>query len=188
MKQPSYYLFDTAIGLCGIAWSENSGLRGAPAVTFFQLPEATPKQTESRIARRAVARKALAPPPAIARAIDQIIRHLDGEPQDFRHIKLDLENAGEFAREVYEAARKIPPGKTRTYGELADIVRKPGAARAVGQALGKNPIALIIPCHRVRAAGGKPGGFSAHGGCATKAKMLEIEGAALPRKPASRLI
>src|SRR4051812_1058991 len=89
MKQPAYYLFETEIGVCGIAWSEKSDSRGAPAVAFFQLPEETAKGTESRIARRAGARKAAAPPPAIGRAIERIIRHLAGDPQDFRDIDLD---------------------------------------------------------------------------------------------------
>jgi len=179
MKQVAYYLFDTPIGSCGIAWSEDPDASGAPAVAFFQLPEATLKETERRIARNAGANRATAPPASIARMIERIIRHLHGEPQDFSDINLDLEECGPFARQVYQAARKIPAGKTRTYGELAKVVRNPGAARAVGQALGKNPIPLIIPCHRILAAGGKPGGFSAHGGCATKAKMLEIEGATM---------
>jgi methylated-DNA-[protein]-cysteine S-methyltransferase len=97
--------------------------------------------------------------------------------EDFSDIELDLEESPPFARQVYKAARKIPLGQTRTYGQIAKSAGSPGAARAVGHALGQNPIALIVPCHRVLAAGGKKGGFSAHGGCATKARMLEIEGA-----------
>src|SRR6266852_150608 len=91
-----------------------------------------------------------------------------------------VEGADRFARQVYEAAREIQAGETRTYGELAKALGQPAAARDVGQALARNPIALIIPCHRVVAAGGKPGGFSAHGGRATKARMLAIEGATKP--------
>jgi len=94
-----------------------------------------------------------------------------------------LGGVGPFAQQVYEAARRIPAGQTATYGELAKAVDRPGAARGVGQALGKNPIPLIIPCHRVLAAGGKPGGFSAHGGQATKIRMLAIEGAAVGPLP-----
>ena len=105
-------------------------------------------------------------------------KHFRGDVQDFRDVALDLDGAAPFARQVYEAARRIPAGQTRTYGEVAQAVGRPAAARAVGQALGKNPVALIIPCHRILAAGGKPGGFSTHGGLATKAWMLAVEGAA----------
>ena len=155
MKQVSYYMFETAIGLCGIAWSGNSHCGNAPAVAFFQLPEATPQRTKNRIACNAGAIRAEVPPRAIFKVIERIICHFEGSPQDFRDIALDLEESGAFARRVYGAARKIPAGKTRTYGELAKLAGKPGAARAVGHALGKNPIPLIIPCHRILAAGGK---------------------------------
>ena len=81
----------------------------------------------------------------------------------------------EFDTAVYRVARDIPPGETLTYGEIAERLDDPGAARAVGQALGANPIPIIIPCHRVLAAGGRAGGFSAPGGVATKLELLEIE-------------
>jgi methylated-DNA-[protein]-cysteine S-methyltransferase len=176
MKQAAYSLFETPLGWCGIAWSEGGNSIGPPAVTFFQLPEATANITESRIAKTSGACQASAPPPQIAKVIQRICRHFQGEVQDFRDVTLDLDGVGPFAQKVYAAAREIPPGQTRTYGELAKSLHRPRAARAVGQALRKNPIALLIPCHRVVAAGGKPGGFSAHGGRATKAKMLEVEG------------
>jgi methylated-DNA-[protein]-cysteine S-methyltransferase len=82
-----------------------------------------------------------------------------------------------FHRAVYAVARAIPPGETLTYGEVARRLGDPGSARAVGQALGRNPFAIIVPCHRVVAAGGATGGFSAHGGAATKRRILAIEGA-----------
>jgi O-6-methylguanine DNA methyltransferase len=176
MKQLAYCLFETPLGSCGIAWGEPEDSCTPPAVTFFQLPEATPKRTEARIARNAGARTASTPPPRIAEVIQKVCRHLRGDIQDFRDVAVDLDGAGPFARRVYEAARLIPAGQTTTYGELARAVSRPAAARAVGQALGRNPIALIIPCHRVLAAGGKPGGFSAHGGRATKARLLAVEG------------
>jgi O-6-methylguanine DNA methyltransferase len=173
MKKTAYCLFETPLGSCAIAWTEGCD---SPTVTCFQLPEANTKLTESRIARSSGASQASAPPPPIAAVIERVCKHLQGDIQDFRDIPLDLEGTASFARRVYEAARQIPTGQTRTYGELAKAVGRPTAARAVGQALGKNPIALLIPCHRVLAAGGKPGGFSAHGGRATKARMLAIEG------------
>ena len=148
-----------------------------PAVTLLQLPEVTTERTESRMARASGAPRPSAPPPPIAEIIERLRKHLEGEAQDLRDIVVDLTGADDFARQVYEAAREIPAGQTRTYGEIARALGQPREAQAVGQALGKNPIALIIPCHRVVAAGGKPGGFSAHGGRATKARILAVEGA-----------
>jgi len=176
MKHIAYCLFETPLGSCGIAWSQPVSSRTSPAVTLLQLPEATREMTESRIARNAGARKSSAPPPQIVEMIKRVRRHLQGYLQDFRDVTLGLDGAGPFARLVYQAARQIPAGQTRTYGELAKAVSQPAAARAVGQALARNPIGLIIPCHRVLAAGGQPGGFSAHGGRSTKARMLAIEG------------
>lgn len=186
MKQLAYCLFETPLGWCGIAWGERKNSSTPPAVTLLQLPEATAEMTESRIARNSGARRSSEPPPQIAEIIERVRKHLQGNIQDFRDVTVDLEAADPFARQVYEAARKITAGQIRTYGELAKALGQPTAARAVGQALGRNPIALIIPCHRVLAAGGKPGGFSAHGGRATKARMLAIEGAAFGPSPTNR--
>jgi methylated-DNA-[protein]-cysteine S-methyltransferase len=177
MKPVAYCVFDTPLGWCGIAWSELGDSRTAPAVSLLQLPEATMQRTESRIGREAGVGQASEPPPAIAEVIHRVCCHLHGDVQDFRDVALDLEGAGPFAQKVYHAARGIPVGQTRSYGELARTLNRPRAARAVGQALAKNPIALIIPCHRILAAGGKPGGFSAFGGRATKARLLALEGA-----------
>lgn len=174
MKHASYCLFKTPLGWCGIAWSERGGV---PAVTSLWLPEATREMTEAGIAHSSGACPVTAPPPAIAEIIDRVCKHLEGKLQDFRDVPIDLRGTNPFARRVYEAAREIPAGETRAYGEVAQALGQPGSARAVGQALGRNSIALIIPCHRVQAAGGRPGGFSAAGGRATKAKLLALEGA-----------
>ena len=179
MKQIAYCLFETPLGSCGIAWRDRGDSAASPAVTFLQLPEETAELTERRIARNSGVRESSEPPVRIAEVIEKVRKHLLGEVQDFRDVAIDLDAADPFARLVYEAAREIPAGQTRTYGELARALHRPNAARAVGQALGKNPVALIIPCHRVLAAGGKTGGFSAHGGRATKARLLAIEGAPL---------
>ncbi len=179
MIQAAYCLFETPLGACGIAWKEQGASRIPRVVTFFQLPEATRSLTEKRIAANSGGRKALVPPPSIAGIIKKVQKHLHGDVQDFRDIAVDLDAAAPFARQVYEAVRKIPAGRTMTYGELATDMNRPTAPRAVGQALGRNPIPLLIPCHRVLASGNKPGGFSAHGGLETKAKMLEIEGATI---------
>lgn len=176
MKEVAFCLFETPLGSCGIAWSEGKDSCDPPAVSYFQLPEATTERTAARIARTCGGGSSSPPPPPMAEVIEKITRHLQGEVQDFQDIAVDLDGVRLFDQQVYKAARNIPIGQTRSYGELAKTVNHPGAARAVGQALGRNPIALIIPCHRVLAAGGKIGGFSAHGGLATKRRMLALEG------------
>lgn len=163
--------FDTAIGRCGIAWSG----RGVAGV---QLPEAHDGATRALLAQRFPGATECEPPVAVAQAIDALQAALRGEPDRLHDIELDLHGVPPFEREVYAAARRIPCGSTLTYGELARQIGAPGAARAVGQALGRNPFAPVVPCHRVLGAGGRPGGFSAHGGLATKLRLLEIEGAA----------
>lgn len=161
--------FDTMIGRVGIAWSD----RGVVGV---QLPESTEGATRARMLRRFPDAMEARPPAAIEAAVDGIAALLAGEPRgDLREIELDLRAVSEFDSAVYRIARTIPPGETLTYGEIARRLDEPGAARAVGQALGANPIPIIIPCHRVLAAGDRAGGFSAPGGVTTKLKLLEIE-------------
>jgi O-6-methylguanine DNA methyltransferase len=179
MKHVAYRLFETPLGWCGIAWSECQNTSTPHAVTLLQLPEATTKLTESRIAQISGAPQSDAPPPQIAEVIRRVCKHLQGELQDFRDIPVDMEGVGPFAREIYEAAREIPAGETISYVGLAKALGRPTSARAIGQALGRNPIPLIIPCHRVLAADGKVGGFSSHGGRVTKARLLAIEGVAV---------
>jgi methylated-DNA-[protein]-cysteine S-methyltransferase len=168
MLAHGFALFDTTIGSCGVAWSER-GLVGV------QLPEGSEAVTRERVLRRFPAAAETAPPAQVKAAIDRIIALLRGEPSDLSAIALDMEGVAEFHRRVYQVARAIPPGKTLAYGEVAARAGAPGAARAVGQALGRNPFPIVVPCHRVLAAGGKIGGFSAHGGAATKRRMLAIE-------------
>ena len=174
MDSSGYALFPTAIGACGIAWGPR-GIVGA------QLPEAQEQATRARMQRRFPALHEVEPPSWVQRDIAAIRALLDGEPLDLGDIKLDLEGVGDFHRRVYAITRRIPSGSTRTYGDIAEELGDKGLARAVGQALGLNPFAPIVPCHRVLAAGGKWGGFSAHGGAASKLRMLAIEGA----RPAS---
>lgn len=177
MVQTFYHLFTTPLGFCGIAW-KTTDTASSPAVTFFQLPEETKQLTEKRIAHLSKGRRASAPP-EIVEIIRKVQKHLRGELQDFRDVSVDLAGMGPFAKQVYKACGTVPAGRTRTYGEIAKAINRPSSSRAVGHALGKNPIPLIIPCHRVLAAGNKPGGFSAPGGLATKARMLAIEGATI---------
>jgi methylated-DNA-[protein]-cysteine S-methyltransferase len=172
----SFAIFDTAIGACGVVW----GPRGINGV---QLPMGNEEKTRSRIVQR-YGEIVEAPPPAdVQHAIDAMIELLDGKPNDLRDIVLDLNGVPDFNRSVYDIARAIPPGQTMTYGDIAKRIGGVELSRDVGQALGHNPCPIVVPCHRVLAAGGKPGGFSANGGVATKLKMLAIEGAAVNYTP-----
>jgi methylated-DNA-[protein]-cysteine S-methyltransferase len=168
-----YTIFDTAIGACALAW----GPRGVAAVA---LPEADERALRRRIARAVPGAREAPAPAEIQRAIDDIVALLEGEPRDLSSIELDMERVPEFNRRVYTVARTVPPGETITYGEIAERIGERGAAQAVGQALGRNPLPIVVPCHRVLAAGGRLGGFSARGGVATKRRMLAIEGAGAP--------
>ncbi len=173
----AFTTFDTAIGICGIAWTVPTNPDDVAVVVGFQLPEATPDRTTARISRRAGVPHPSAPPPAIVVIIDRVKAHLAGAPEDFRDVAVDLSDVNEFGRDVLTALREIPAGRTGTYGDLAKALNQPSAAQAVGKALGRNPIPLIIPCHRILAAHGRTGGFSAHGGWVTKSKLLALEGA-----------
>ena len=163
-------LFDTAIGPCALAWGEH-------AITGAQLPGANPAATRSRMRLRFPGVAECAPPPFAAAVVADIQALLQGQPRDLAAVPLDYSGVPDFHQRVYRAALAIPPGRTLTYGAIAQQLGEPGSARAVGQALGANPFAPIVPCHRVLAAGGRQGGFSAHGGATTKLKMLAIEGA-----------
>jgi methylated-DNA-[protein]-cysteine S-methyltransferase len=165
----AYTLFDTALGRCGIAWT-SAGVLG------LQLPEKTIAATRLRLMRHCPEADQMDPPRIIQRAIDDICALLRGEKKTLRAVQLDMSYVAEFNARVYETTRSIPPGQTRTYGEIARAVGKPDAARAVGQALGRNPFAIIVPCHRVVGINDKLTGFSANGGISTKLKMLKIEG------------
>jgi|SRR5215471_7728918 len=172
MPPRGFALFDTAIGACGIAWSD-------AGIVSVQLPGRTFDATRARLVKRSVGAYEMVPSPEVQRAIDAIVSLLDGEPTDLSFIPLDMDGVPDFHRRVYEVARTIPPGSTLSYGEIATRLGDPGLARAVGQALGRNPFVLVVPCHRVLAARGRTGGFSAHGGTATKLTLLAIEGAQL---------
>lgn len=171
MDQIFYAVFETPVGQCALAW--NGG--GLVAV---QLPERTVAATEARVRRRFPGAAAKQPPPAVRRAIAAIVKLLRGGPDTLAAIPLDLSRCSPFHRRVYEIARTIPAGETWTYGELAARAGSPGAARAVGQAMARNPFPLVVPCHRVMGAQGWAGGFSAHGGVSTKFRLLRIEGGA----------
>ncbi|MBF6292523.1 methylated-DNA--[protein]-cysteine S-methyltransferase [Nocardia farcinica] len=159
-------LFETPLGVCAISWRDD-------AVVGFRLPEPDPAALRAGFERRGVREDE--PTDAIATAVAGIRAHLSGELDDLRWIPVDLGAVPDFHRAVYEVTRAIDPGRTLTYGQVAHRVGLPGAAQAVGQALGRNPVPLIVPCHRVLAADHALHGFSAPGGIGTKARLLEIE-------------
>jgi methylated-DNA-[protein]-cysteine S-methyltransferase len=163
-KAIGFDVFDTVIGHCGIAWS-------ATAIAGTRLPETSIED----IQRRWSDAKLLPPPDFVHEAITRIRRHLAGAPDDLQSLKLDDADLPEMQARIYAYTRAIPPGETRTYGDIARALGDPLLARAVGQAMGRNPWPIIVPCHRVLAAGGKTGGFSAPGGVDTKFKILTIE-------------
>jgi methylated-DNA-[protein]-cysteine S-methyltransferase len=168
MTEHGFALFDTDIGPCGIAW-------GARGITGVQLPEASEARTRARLLRRYPHAREASPPADVRRVIDGIVALLRGEASDLSAAALDMDGVVEFDRRVYAVARGIAPGATLSYGEIAARLGERGLARDVGQALGRNPFPLIVPCHRVLAAGGKAGGFSANGGVTTKLRLLTIE-------------
>jgi methylated-DNA-[protein]-cysteine S-methyltransferase len=173
----AFAVFTTAIGACGLAWTDR-GICGA------QLPERDATATRARLMRRFPDAMESDPPQTIAVAIATIRDLFAGVPDvDLSTLPLDLEHVPSFDRRVYEIARCIPRGRTMTYGEIAAAIGEPGVARAVGQALGRNPVPPIVPCHRVIAAHGAIGGFSAHGGADSKHRLLEIEGVRIAYTP-----
>ena len=179
MQVTGHSVFATAIGACALAW----GPRGIVAV---QLPERDEAATLERMLRgRRVAPGAAQSLPSaeVLAAVDGIRALLAGVPRDLRDVVLDMAGVSPFHQRVYAIARAIPPGQTLTYGDVAEALGDKALSRAVGQALGANPFAPVVPCHRVLAAGGRSGGFSAGGGALTKLRMLEIEGAAIGGTP-----
>lgn len=170
MTETCFTLFDTAIGACAIAWGDNG-------VVALSLPERSEPALRTRLMRKLRQAREAPPSSEIASSIEHITRLLRGENVDLSPIRLDMTGVPDFHQQVYAIARTIPPGRTMTYGDIAARLGGPQVARAVGQALGHNPFPIVIPCHRVLAANGKAGGFSADGGVSAKMRMLTIEGA-----------
>jgi methylated-DNA-[protein]-cysteine S-methyltransferase len=168
MMAYGFTLFDTGIGRCGIAW----GPRG---VTGVQLPERSDHETRACLLRKCPDAGEASPPSDVQQVIDDIVALLHGEAVDLSEVVLDMARVPDFERRVYDVARTIQPGATLTYGEIATQLGDRSLARDVGQAMGRNPFPIVVPCHRVLAAGGKAGGFSANGGLTTKLRMLTIE-------------
>ncbi|MFD6856439.1 methylated-DNA--[protein]-cysteine S-methyltransferase [Rhodococcus sp. NPDC060090] len=163
-----YTLFGTSLGRCVVIWRENR-------VVGFQLPERSDAATITRVRDLFPEADQIEPGPLPRRVIDGVTALLRGEPDPLTDVELDLTSRPEFDRRIYAVARAIPPGRTLTYGDVASAVGVPGGAQAVGQALGRNPIPILVPCHRVLAAHGAVGGFSAAGGAVTKRALLAAE-------------
>ena len=170
-----YTLFPTAIGQCGIAWQDE-------VIVATQLPERNPKETTERLVAKSGATKG-APRAKIQAAIEAMTTLLEGNKTDLRHISCDLSGVSPFAREVYHITRAIPAGETKTYGDVAGELGDKQLAQKVGRELGRNPLPIIVPCHRVLGANYQLTGFSAHGGVETKLQMLMIEGARFSDQP-----
>ncbi len=168
MSSPSFTLFDTPVGRLGIAW-------GHGGIVGLQLPQAKPSETRKKMLARFPGAVEAPPPQSVQQAIDTVLALLRGEDIDLSGIDLDMTGVPPFHQSVFAAARKLLPGETISYGGLADRIGRPGAARAVGQALGRNPFAIVVPCHRILAAGGKIGGYSANGVITTKLRLLALE-------------
>jgi methylated-DNA-[protein]-cysteine S-methyltransferase len=170
MPEYSFAIFDTALGACGIVWT-------ARGIAGVQIHNGSDSATRARLLRRFSGAQEAVPPAEVQRAIDGIVALLHGEHRDLSDVAIDNEGVPAFNTRVYAIARTIPPGKTMTYGEIAERLGDKLLAREVGTALGQNPCPIIMPCHRVLAASGKAGGFSAPGGVVTKLRLLTIEGA-----------
>lgn len=168
MSATGFHVFDTVLGPCGVAWGPR-GLTGA------QLPMSSLEAARRRLKERFADAVEMPPPPAVRAVVEAIVALFDGRKSDLSTAQLDLSAVTPFQRKVYEIALTIPPGETLTYGEIAERIGDRNEARAVGEALGKNPLPIIVPCHRVLAAGGRIGGFTAPGGVDTKRKLLAIE-------------
>lgn len=163
-----YTSFETAVGFMAIAWTDKGICR-------LQLPEETEAKTIAQLKKHLSEPAPAEPTVIIAKAIKLITAHLTGKAQDFRGLPLDLSRVSEFSRRVYEVSREVAAGQVVTYGEIANRIGSPAATRAVGRALGANPVAIIVPCHRIIGKSGNMTGFSAYGGCNTKLRLLSIE-------------
>jgi methylated-DNA-[protein]-cysteine S-methyltransferase len=173
MAGRGYSVFDTGIGRCGIVWSE-------AGVVGVQLPEARELETRRRLFQLYPDAREMRAPLNVEIAIEGMVALLRGQPADLAEVVLDMSGIANFNRRVYELARGIPWGETRTYGEIAARMRASGASHSVAQAIGKNPFMLIVPCHRVLEAGHYADKISPHGGSISKRRLLSIEGAISP--------
>lgn len=177
---PGHMVFETALGFVGIAWSPT----GLTRLSLFQRDRAAVERRLERLGVAGPGTAEQAAPAWVAALVGDIKAYAAGEEIDFTGVPVDLAGVDDFRLAIYAAARKLAYGETTTYGELAKRAGHGGLPRETGQALGANPVPLVIPCHRILAAGGKIGGFSAPGGSTTKEKMLALEGVRTGPPPA----
>ncbi|ACF03734.1 methylated-DNA/protein-cysteine methyltransferase [Rhodopseudomonas palustris TIE-1] len=170
MAGTAYTIFDTMMGRCGIAW-------GGGGVLAVQLAESREIDTRRRLLRLCPDARESRAEAWIEPVIDGLSAALRGEPWDFSDVPLDLGGIPGFDCRVYAALRAIPRGETLTFAEIAKQLRSSGAVHAVGQAIRRNPFALIVPCHRALAAPGDTSGICANGGTITRRRLLSLEGA-----------
>jgi methylated-DNA-[protein]-cysteine S-methyltransferase len=178
-KTSGQMVFETALGFVGIAWSE----KGLMRLSLFQRDRAALERRMERLGVSGPSGESNTPQ-WVAALVRDIRAYAVGEEIDFSGVPVDLAGVDDFCLAIYEAARKLGFGETTTYGELAKRAGHGGLPRETGQALGANPVPLVIPCHRILAAGGKIGGFSAAGGSTTKERMLALEGVRVGPPPA----
>jgi methylated-DNA-[protein]-cysteine S-methyltransferase len=176
MAEFGYALFETTLGCCGVAWGDH-GLRAV------QLPEADAARSRQLLLRRAPGAVESAPSVLAQEAIDGVTALLAGTAVDLSLLPLDLRGVTKLHAHIYDVVRRIPCGSTLSYGQVAERLGDRQLARAVGQAMARNPFAPVVPCHRVLGANGQPGGFSARGGLRTKLQLLTIERARLSAEP-----
>jgi methylated-DNA-[protein]-cysteine S-methyltransferase len=176
MAGRGYTIFDTPVGRCGIAW-------GQAGIVGMRLPEAREIETRRRLLQQFAEAREIRPPADIELAIEGIVALLRGQPCDLSDAPLDMTGLPPFNRRVYEAVRMIPRGETLTYAELAARLGASGAVHAVGQAISRNPFAILVPCHRALALAGQTSGFAGNGGIVTKFRLLSIEGALAGSRP-----
>lgn len=186
MSEPSSqvigrHVFETALGFMAVGWS-------ASGITRVWLAERDRAAVERRLAQRAAGVPDLAPPLAIAAVVERLKEYAAGTPVDFSGTPIDLAGVDDFRLAIYDAAKRLRYGETVTYGELARRAGHDGMARETGAALGANPLPIVIPCHRILAAGNKIGGFSAPGGSATKERMLAMEGVRVGPPPSAQAL
>ena len=157
MPGRGYFIFDTGLGRCGIAWGDH-GILGV------QLPEA-----RERLFQLDPDARELRPPENVAIAIKAIATLLRGGEADLSDVTLDMTGVPAFNQRVYQVARSIPRGETRTYGEVASALRATGAVYSVAQAISRNPFMIIVPCHRVIEEGHYADKISPNGGASPSA-------------------
>lgn len=179
MPDTQYAIFETVAGFCALAWRRD-------VVIGFRLPAASEAAADREFRRRFPGVETGVASPVVAGTIADARRYFEGAPVDFSAVGIDLGRQDPFFGKVYEAVRRIGWGETTTYGAIANALGAgPEAARDVGTAMARNPVPLIVPCHRVLAAGGRIGGFTAPGGADSKARMLALEGVVVaPERPA----